>query len=443
MLSENENLISRSDDVSQPSALQTTNPVIPTTQRPRKTKVFALVVSLVVLLAAVGLGMFWFLRASNPESVFRASIKNALSTPSYTQEVNITDMDQQIMLKYDLKDTQNLRVFASVDVKGGLQDLRYDMYASKQNTYVRLKNQTNQMSADQQLNNKWVQIVKDGISLEDAQSSSAITTITPSSGIFGQYIMGSFNGDQSKKIEEAINTSEIYNYDKKAVVKETLDGEDAYVYQVSISPDKLRTLNEKVAVIIGLPKSDIGSLSIDNKALEAKLYVSIKKQRLVKVKTNQTTVTYSDWGTTELPSEPKADYRIDEYLKSKDTGSSTSSAADKNADLERKIDINALATTLEVYYNEFGYYPEFSQINDLKWREKNLRSIAETAFTEPLGSSNLLSDKLVTGQYTYQVSGAPGTTGCSNGDINKNICSHFVLSVKLSTGTVLTKQSLN
>jgi prepilin-type N-terminal cleavage/methylation domain-containing protein len=127
----------------------------------------------------------------------------------------------------------------------------------------------------------------------------------------------------------------------------------------------------------------------------------------------------------------------------------TFSGAQKRArDTERQGDINALATQLEVYYNDKGAYPQWSQINDETKAKTAFPGLDVGAMNAPSNTTTFdLKSNASTGvgEYGYQAySDTAKTTACGTNDA----CVKFTLSYQkeeLKTGETnpLTKDSLN
>lgn len=98
-------------------------------------------------------------------------------------------------------------------------------------------------------------------------------------------------------------------------------------------------------------------------------------------------------------------------------------AQTKATDAESISDINSLFTSLEIYHNENGFYPE----RDLR---SNLQGLDAEAFTDTNGREINESGS----DYSYTPS------GCAE---NNGKCTSFVLSAKLVDGTMHEKRSLN
>jgi hypothetical protein len=103
-------------------------------------------------------------------------------------------------------------------------------------------------------------------------------------------------------------------------------------------------------------------------------------------------------------------------------------------DAKRKTDINALATQMEVYYSDNGYYPTLNNVNDANWRKTNMKGFDDNALKDPDGTQAKLSGSPAAKVYAYQA--APANCTGTN-------CTSYVLTAILDNGSSYTKQSLN
>ena len=91
-------------------------------------------------------------------------------------------------------------------------------------------------------------------------------------------------------------------------------------------------------------------------------------------------------------------------------------------DTERQTDVNAIATQLEVYYNDEGNYPTLANLQDAAvnpagWIETNLPGLDLTATVAPnhepaAGTNSMVNDTTPdANRYGY----VPAPAGCDNG----------------------------
>lgn len=106
-------------------------------------------------------------------------------------------------------------------------------------------------------------------------------------------------------------------------------------------------------------------------------------------------------------------------------------------DTERRTDINAIATQLEVYYNDNGGYATAAQLLDDAaggWVETNLKGFDKTALTDP----KAFKVNAAGGSYTY----TPAPAGCT-GATGATPCTSFSLTADMEKQADVTKNSLN
>jgi len=110
----------------------------------------------------------------------------------------------------------------------------------------------------------------------------------------------------------------------------------------------------------------------------------------------------------------------------------------KAADSERQTDINAIYSGLEGYFALQSQYPTLDQMNDPQWREANLKSVDQTAFTTP---NNTGTDTFGTSpeQYHYDPYG-DNATDCDGVKVK---CTSYSLTAELEGGGSYAKTSMN
>lgn len=111
-------------------------------------------------------------------------------------------------------------------------------------------------------------------------------------------------------------------------------------------------------------------------------------------------------------------------------------------DTERQTDINSIATQLEVYYNNTGYYPSFEQLSDDTWVEANLVGIDLEALRPPTAKANAIQNTATPDKshYGYTIK-EQDPQACPD---DTYVCSQFALYwYQESTGKILRKDSLN
>lgn len=125
----------------------------------------------------------------------------------------------------------------------------------------------------------------------------------------------------------------------------------------------------------------------------------------------------------------------------------TFSGVQKRArDTQRQTDVSSLATQLEVYYNDNGGYPQFSQIDSLTKVQSLFKGIDAGAVQAPNGTTFDLQGTIATvgvlNKYGYQAfSDAAKTTACAA----NNACLNYTITWTKEDGTpaVQAKNSLN
>ncbi len=118
-------------------------------------------------------------------------------------------------------------------------------------------------------------------------------------------------------------------------------------------------------------------------------------------------------------------------------------------DTQRTTDVSALSTQLEVYYNDKGAYPQFSQIDTIGEAKTAFPGLDEGAVDAPSNSAafDIIGTALGgtdISHYSYQAWQADGTTACNTDDA----CAKFTMTwnkeyLKSGESNPQTKKSLN
>ena len=109
----------------------------------------------------------------------------------------------------------------------------------------------------------------------------------------------------------------------------------------------------------------------------------------------------------------------------------------KARDADRKSDINAIYSQVEVYFAQNAKYPSLANMNDSAFRSANLKGLQDDALTDPKGSSATLVDTPAANAYAY----AATPSGCDNGAGGD--CTGFTLTATLEAGGTFAKTGSN
>lgn len=108
-------------------------------------------------------------------------------------------------------------------------------------------------------------------------------------------------------------------------------------------------------------------------------------------------------------------------------------------DVERNTDIKAVASHLEVYNAQHGYYPTLANLDDAGWRTANLKGLDKEATRDPDGKSYNFAPNPSANIYAYKATNSSGAA-CNNTSVE---CTKFILAAILSDGKSITVNSLN
>lgn len=109
----------------------------------------------------------------------------------------------------------------------------------------------------------------------------------------------------------------------------------------------------------------------------------------------------------------------------------------KGRDADRKSDINAIDSQVEVYFAENAKYPSLTDMNTASFRSANLKGLSDDALTDPKGSGPTLVGAAASNAYAYITT----PSGCDNG--TGGDCTGFTLTATLESGGTFTKTGSN
>ncbi|HSX31231.1 MAG TPA: hypothetical protein VLE99_04905 [Candidatus Saccharimonadales bacterium] len=261
------------------------------------------------MLVLAGAGAYWWVKQqTTPDKVFHAAITKLLSTTSITQSVG--DANNMGVVSYNLSNLKDPHVSVSLSIKAPGETIKLSGYGTLQNDYVKY-NSFGDPTSDRALSgivNKWVQMRTNGTLATGADPSIEDLT-SPRYLAFGDIMIGNFSAAQRQQILQFIQTNNIYSYNAKKVTTATVNGKKVYVYPITENIAKLKELNKKVAPMMGLSTSDIQDvLDTLGTSGNPKLYITVGSKEIVKYTLQESGATatgsYTDYGSTTLPSEP-------------------------------------------------------------------------------------------------------------------------------------------
>lgn len=109
----------------------------------------------------------------------------------------------------------------------------------------------------------------------------------------------------------------------------------------------------------------------------------------------------------------------------------------KGRDADRKSDIQAIDSQVEVYFAQNNKYPTLANLNDDTWRDANVKGLTDDAIHAPNSSTDLASSGTATSYYVYTTTPAD----CDNADAGD--CTGFTLTANLESGGTFTKTGSN
>ncbi len=435
-----------------PESFQTPGQSMPQyqTQQPtgkKKKYVFLAIASLLLLVGGISTASYVYLTKTDPDKLYNNLISNSLKVTSYHQITTEKDTDGSLYsksdIKVDLSDIKNPKssTVHTFDEKSTELPSKLETYGAK-NTYLKVSTKdAASFGIVPEYVDKWVKIESQA-SVEDGSLSQYFEALADAkTNLFGHFAIGNYSDADRQELSSFIINNKVYAYDKTQVTKEDLNGTSVLVYKVEINQEKLSELNEKIANILGVDKESLALFEIQgfSEIKKAKLYVDSKRAVLLKVTADTDVGTtenvYSEYGTTVIPEEPKSEANFEQAFNLDDLLNIEEGT--QGNDIERKTDINVLASHLEAFNAQNGYYPTLENLNDPAFRADNMQGLEVDALKDPDGNASVVSASPSVHVYAYTVNPAECDNG-ENGD-----CTMYTLTATLDSGGTYVKQSLN
>ncbi|HEX5797179.1 MAG TPA: type II secretion system protein [Candidatus Saccharimonadales bacterium] len=110
----------------------------------------------------------------------------------------------------------------------------------------------------------------------------------------------------------------------------------------------------------------------------------------------------------------------------------------KGRDADRKSDINAIYSQVEVYFAQNSKYPTLANLNDDTWRDANVKGLTDDTIHAPNSTTDLAASGTGTDYYVYTTDPSTCDNTATNGD-----CTGFTLTANLEAGGTFTKTGSN
>jgi prepilin-type N-terminal cleavage/methylation domain-containing protein len=118
----------------------------------------------------------------------------------------------------------------------------------------------------------------------------------------------------------------------------------------------------------------------------------------------------------------------------------------KGRDSARQTDINAVASHVEAFYAQYGYYPTLNDLQTASFRTAHMKGLDAAALVDPKGGNSTIGATTSGTQYSYV---AVGPSACVNTTASdpvaasptNNGCDSFTLTATLEGGGTYQKTS--
>jgi prepilin-type N-terminal cleavage/methylation domain-containing protein len=100
----------------------------------------------------------------------------------------------------------------------------------------------------------------------------------------------------------------------------------------------------------------------------------------------------------------------------------------KSRNATRQKDVQTIQNSVETFFSQNGYYPSLSDMNNVKWRDKNMKQLSDGALVDPQSNCNpantgCLMKTPAAKYFSYAVTDSNGNS-CESDDTN---CAKYTL----------------
>jgi hypothetical protein len=161
--------------------------------------------------------------------------------------------------------------------------------------------------------NKWFPLSQNGQSINDVPSNAIADLDTLNSLEWGNFIFGNLNQSQRQLAEEFAIPHKVYDYNSALVHRQTMDGKQYFVYDITINDQALLQLNQMIMSDFNVTMTNAVEQSISSfKASSDEFWVDPTNYELVKVVAHiigdspgYSTAIYSNYNDTNVAAVPQ------------------------------------------------------------------------------------------------------------------------------------------
>lgn len=288
-------------------------------KRSSPAKMIIAVIALIVIVGGGATGFaLWQKSQNSPAAVFKTAIANSLAA-SYMKEDLLSQGNTATILVDDSNpsqpktDTQvNLNVFGI--------NMTMEGYGTTSNGFLKVNMKK---TGDAQIDNvldKWSQVETNG-QLAQGADSSTLGLVDPYQMILGQWVTGNFSSSQRSAFANYAVAQNVYNYDASKVTTGSVNGQPAYIYNITLNQNALKNYNHQVGQALGLKSSKIDDELTSSGAANVKsatVYILKGSKQIAKVDAvdptdGNTSATYSFGSTVQFPEQPTAQITYSQF----------------------------------------------------------------------------------------------------------------------------------
>jgi hypothetical protein len=391
-------------------------------------------------------GLFWqnHRDAGTPQAVLRATLANMLSTTSVQAER--VDNSGTVTAKLDFSNLTNPAVSTEANVGFYGSVFQLEGYGSIQRNYFKYTGLPNSVPETDQaiITRDWVQWRSRGT------ATAGVTALQqqlsdPRYQAFGPAIFGNFDAATREKLVNYLIDKHVYKYSPTAVKSSQINGQKVWLYKVKLNVSYLKIANQSAASSEAIGPNDVQAAvdALDQyKGASATLAINPRTHELVRFTAGQTSIDYTGYNRTSLPSEPITNVTWAKFqpVQVQIEAQAASRETADQIDAHRKNSFAALQRYFATYFQQNGFYPLLVNLNDQPWMAANLPGLDTDNLHEPLSNDVLVVGAPAVGHYAYQPTDAAGSGACNN-TVN-DPCVHYALTAILSNGQPYTVNDL-
>ncbi len=281
----------------------------------RRRLITSLIVISILALAFTGF-MFCFRNYKKPENVFARMLANSLSTSSVTKRSVVSSEAQQVIQTTQLQTTPEARIHGIVEISQGSGDQK--SFVKRETITSTTANFVSLVQIETSQKNAAGQAYDFSSVLGTWGKTAASESDNSISQLYGQNVAvpyANISAAQRHALLAQIQRDNVYQVDYSKVVKSTVNGRQAYTYDVGVKPEAFISMMKAVGAAVGVKGfDDVDPASYKNLPIvKFKFIIDVLSGDLIAVDYgNGQFETYSGVGIRSVARDPKSPVSMNE-----------------------------------------------------------------------------------------------------------------------------------